>query len=492
MSVRVSVILPLTEERGVTEEAVSGWVGQTLPPARTELVIVAGNGVAASRALAKLLRPHDRVVTGQFANLAAFYDAGVRAASGELVFLTESHCAPAPDCLEATDRFLTRHPHLAGAATNSRPSCENAYARIDADTFYEGFREHVRPGDWRKMNVHGYAMRRDLFLELGGYRHEYGRFAEMLMAAALRDGGYELGYAEEAVITHHYRGNLGELIAGIDDYVRGESLYRADHPGPDRVGHTYLPEVPNPRSARAAALEREVAGALLGGVFGRTTAVARQCLRVAARSAARLLGCRGPVLAAWLGVLAARVRCWRNRHDAVRLDAPYRELIRRATALSRLRALASLTVDEADLPRPGGAVGIQDFPDWALYGFHGTEWWQGKALRWSSPLAALRLPIAPGDYRVTLVTHGIRTTRHPARLRLALNGVRIESRELPTGDYEFPIESRLCRPREQTLTWMCDPLRPWEHGSRDHRDLGLSVFALEVRPAAEDGSRRAA
>jgi hypothetical protein len=492
MSVRISVILPLTEERGLTEEAVSGWVNQTLPPARTELVVVAGNEVVPSRALTKLLRSHDRVVTGRFANLAAFYDAGVRVASGELVFLTESHCLPAPDCLEATDRFLARNPHLAGAATNSRPACENAYARIDADTFYEGFREHIRPGDWRKMNVHGYAMKRAVFLALGGYRHEYGRFAEMLMAASLRDGGYELGYAEEAVITHHYRGSLGELIVGIDDYVRGESLYRADHPGSDRVGHTYLPEVSNPRSPRAAALEREVAAALLGRVFGHKIAVVSQGLRVAGQVATRLLGRRGPVAAAWLGVLAARIRCWWNRHDAARLDTPYRELFHRAAALSRLRALASLPLAEADSPRPARVLGIEDLPDWALYGFHGIERWKGEALRWSSPLAAVRLPLVPGAYRLTLVTHGIRTCHHPANLRVALNGVRIEARQLPNGDYELPIEARLCRPREQTLIWVCDPLRPREHGSRDHRDLGLSLFAVQVEPVGTVGLRRAA
>jgi hypothetical protein len=482
MSVRISVILPLTEERGLTEEAVWGWVNQTLPPARTEVVMVAGDGVVLPRELTKSLRSHDRVVTGRFANLAAFYDAGVRAASGELVFLTESHCIPAPTCLEATDRFLASNPHLAGAATNSRASCENAYARIDADTFYEGFDEFLRPGDWRKMNVHGYAMKRKIFLALGGYRHEYGRFAEMLMAASLRDAGYELGYAEEAVITHHYRGNLGELIEGIDDYVCGESLYRADHPGPDRVGYTYLPEVPDPRSPRAASLEREVAAALLGGVFGKRTALTLRGLQVAGRAALRLLGTRGPLFAAWLAVLAARVRCWRNRHDPDRVNDPYRELIRRATALSRLRALAALPPPAEDAPRPTNRVRVEEFPDWSVYTFHGIEWWQGKPFRWSSPLAALQVAIPPDTRTLRLVTGGLRATCYPVNLRAALNGVRVEPRSLPGGDYELSIHPRLLRPRLQTLVLLCDPLRPWEEGVRDHRELGLPLFAVESEP----------
>ena len=489
---RFSVVIPIEHERGVAESAVAAWVNQSFHPHPFEVVLVCGDEHYPPPSLTRLLRDHDRVVTGRFANLAAVYDAGIREARGELVFLTEAHCLPAPDCLRATDEYLARNPELAGACTHSLPACENAYARIDADTFYDGFREFVRPGDWRKLNVHGFALKRDVYLELGGFRHEYGRFAEMLLAAELRDAGHELGYAEAAVITHHYRGSLGELIAGIDDYVRGESLYRAEHPGLDRVGFTYLPEVADPKSGRAASLEREVARTLLTGRLGRSTPLMKLGLGVAARAAARSLGGRGQVAAAWVQTLAARVRCWRNRHDAAALDGPYRELIRIASVLSRTRALADLP-PAGEPPVPSRSLfAIAELPEADLYGFHGMEWWQGKPFRCSAPLAAVRFAAGAGLHRVRLVTHGVRTCHYPAELRVAVNGERVEPVELPSGDYEFLIEPRAGLGGVQTLVMCCKPLRPWDHGTRDPRNLGLPVFAVETTPLAEESRRAAA
>ena len=122
------------------------------------------------------------------------------------------------------------------------------------------------------------ALRRDAYLAVGGMQHQYGRFAEMLLAAALRDSGNELGYASESVVTHHYRETLQEIIDGTDEYVASECGYRAANPGPDRVGHSYFPELSNPFSPGATALTREVAATLLKGILGNNTFLKRKAL----------------------------------------------------------------------------------------------------------------------------------------------------------------------------------------------------------------------
>src|SRR5262245_51993173 len=162
MSARISLVFPLTEERGLTVEAFAAWTRQTFPADRFELIVVADDATPLDPALTGLLRPQDRVLRGRFTSIAHQFDAGLRAGSGEYLFLTESHCMPAPDCLEAMDRFLAANPHLAGACCESVPAWETAYQRIDAMTFEEGFRHFIRNNDWRKLSVHGMALRRDL------------------------------------------------------------------------------------------------------------------------------------------------------------------------------------------------------------------------------------------------------------------------------------------------------------------------------------------
>ena len=482
MGIRFSLVFPLAEERGITARALSGWIRQTLPADRFELIVVADRAVPLDPDTRSLLRHHDRVLRGDFTNLAHQFDAGVRAGTGEYLFLTESHCIPAPNCLEAMDRWLAGNSHLAGACCESVPVWGNAYQAIDAQTFEEGFRHFINTNDWRKFSVHGMALRRDTYLACGGLPYQYGRFAEMVLAAALRDAGQELGHARESVVTHHYRETLQELIDGTEEYVASECVYRAQNPGPDRIGHSYQPDRSNPFSPRAAALQRDVVTTLLVGTLRRDTRAMSEALNVLGHVVTGLLGRRGPVLAAWLAVTACRLRCWWNRHDATKVNRPYRELGRLASVQSRVRFLASRSVVDPALPNPSTVLSVDALPEWSLHGFHGLERWNGEPFRWTKRVAAMQLPLKRGQYRLRLVSGGI--PRERMKLRVAMNGTRIVPLALPNGDHELRIEPYHCHPREQTLVLVTNPLCPWRQGVQDYRELGLPLFAVEAHPAS--------
>lgn len=478
MGIRFTVVFPLAEERGVTEAALSVWTQQTLPSDRYEIVVVADTREAFDSESRSLLRPLDLVIHGDYANLAHQFDAGVRAGSGEYLFLTESHCIPAPDCLEAMDRWLAANTGVAGACCESVPVWVSPYQFIDATTFEEGFRHFIDTDDWRKFSVHGMALRRDLYLAAGGMEHRYGRFAEMLLAAALRDAGHHLGYAGDSIVTHHYRETLQELIDGTDEYVMSECIYRSANLGPDHVGHSYLPDMPNPFSPGARSLDRDVVATLVTAALGRDTRTMRDAIIGAGRVLAGLFGRRGPMVCAWLAVAACRARCWWNRHDSRRVDQPYRELVRLASVLSRVRFLASQPVIDLPLPDASTVLAIDELPEWALHGFHGLERTNGAPFRWSKRIAGIRFPLAQGAYRLRLISGGI--PREGLNLRVAFNGIRIVPVPLTNWDHELRIESYHCRPREQTLVLATDPLCPWKQGVKDYRELGLPLFAIEA------------
>src|SRR5262249_19569437 len=143
---------------------------------------------------------------------AELYELAAREARGEFLILTESHCIPEPDFLEAMDRFLASSS-WDGACCRSIPICPNALARMDHVTFEEGYQIFREEGDWRKVNVHGFAIRRQTYLDVGGMPGQYDKFAEMILAAALRDRGCRLGYAEAAAVRHLYRGDLRDVLA---------------------------------------------------------------------------------------------------------------------------------------------------------------------------------------------------------------------------------------------------------------------------------------
>ena len=200
--------------------------------------------------------------------------------------------------------------------------------------------------------------------------------------------------------------------------MSGESLYRADHPGPDRVGHTYLPEVPNPRSSRRGSGAGNRA-ALLGGIFGKRTSLALLGLRVAGRRQALRSSAHAPVFAAWLGVLAAgKLRCWRHRHDAERVNGPYRELIGRATALSRLRASRRSRFGRTTRrgPRVASASGLSRSGQCR---FHGARSCGRQAVPVVARLGGPAIDSAGPTRRrgIRFVTGGLRHACYPPNLR---------------------------------------------------------------------------
>ena len=103
-------------------------------------------------------------------------------------------------------------------------------------------------------------------------------------------------------------------------------------------------------------------------------------------------------------------------------------------------------------------------------------------------MAALRLPLPRGDYRLRLATQGLRPD---AKLQVAFNGTRVEVVAVPGGDYELPIERAHCHRDEQTVILLSSPLRPWLQGVKDYRELGLPLFAIETVPVAASADRHA-
>jgi predicted dehydrogenase len=473
---RFSVLIPLVEERGFGERCLQGWLAQQDFPAEGYELVVLDNGTAASlrERLRPTLRPQDRILLERGAGRSELFDCGARAALGEYVLLTESHCVPEPDMLREFDRYLQRYA-VDGACCRSVPVCYNELARADAALFESGFRQFRRDDDWRKVNIHGFALRRDLYELVGGLQTRYHEYAEMVLAADLRDAGVRLGYAAGAAVQHHYRIGLQEIAECADGFVRGELQYLADHGKCDRIGFSFLE---------------------MRGGAGESATARRACARAewerlrrdGRRGDFSAIGpltdlARGELLDRWPGELASQLRlalatlaCWWTRGDDDRLLAAYSRLFsaavdrawRRSRHLTQLPAARStVTLSPADLPT-----------DW-LFGFYPVETSRDRRFRWSRPVAGIDLPLSPGEYVIEIETGGIRPW--PGSLRWTMCG-----RPLASDDVEYATDRcklRIAVPERlhagrHTLGFSC---LPWD--VVEWRALGLPIFQFTCQRA---------
>src|SRR6187402_3432586 len=98
---RISIVVPLPDHRGHALEGIRSWLEQNVNPCEVQVVVIHdGREPALERIMAAMLRPHDLLLSVPGGTLHDCYNAGARAAAGDLLLFTESHVKAEPNCVE--------------------------------------------------------------------------------------------------------------------------------------------------------------------------------------------------------------------------------------------------------------------------------------------------------------------------------------------------------------------------------------------------------
>ena len=257
------------------------------------------------------------------------------------------------------DRWLAANTGVAGACCESVPGLGQPLPtdrRHDLRGRISAFHRHQRLAQVQRAR-HGAAARS---LSRGRWiGTPYGRFAEMLLAAALRDAGHQLGYARESIVD----ASLSRDAPGVDRRDRRVRYERVRLPGREPGSGPRRPFLPAGHAQPVFAGVHEPSTATVASTLLAGTSVATH-VRCAKQSTEPGESWPGSSAAAdrclprgWRS-RRVELRCWWNRHDSRRVDQPYRELVRLASVLSRVRFLASQPVVDSALPDPSTVLAI--------------------------------------------------------------------------------------------------------------------------------------
>ena len=301
---RVSVLIPLQDERDSGAESVRAWAGQRSDTGDYELVVIAlGEDRELEREVRPLLRRGDRWVELPGGDEYEAFQRGAEVARGEYVLVTEAHCIPEPDCLAEMLAELERSG-APGVRGESVPVAVGAMGEIERDEFADALDVEREPGHWRKVLIHDTAIRRDLYRECGGLPPAYGDFAPWVLAIALHSRGERLIFSPRTRVRHVYDGDLDHVGSHVRSFGRGEMRYRGEHDG---VADRYL--------VHAEEWEQRLSTSRAGAVRALRAALAlrhRGALRPALRHA--VTAAFGP----WPAVLGARLGAARAGRRAAR------------------------------------------------------------------------------------------------------------------------------------------------------------------------------
>ena len=180
-------------------------------------VIVADNGSPSGEAaVAAVIEGRATLVIAVERGAGAARNAGVAAASGQILVFTDADCIPDPGWLAAGVAALD-HADLVGGAMVVSVADEAAPTPIEAF-------ERVFAFDNRAYVAKGFSVtanlftRRDVFDAIGGFRANVSEDADWCLRA--RDAGYRIAYAADAIVAHPARRTWPELTRKWDRLVR--------------------------------------------------------------------------------------------------------------------------------------------------------------------------------------------------------------------------------------------------------------------------------
>ncbi len=463
------MLLPLQDERESGAECVRAWTTQSADPASFELLALApGEDPALEASIRPLLREHDRWIVAPGLDEYELFNFGAREGSGEFVFVTEAHCVPERDCLRAMLEELDR-TGAPGVRGTSVPESQGDLGALERDAFEDALRVEEEPGHWRKILIHSLALRRDLYLRMGGLPPEYGDFAPWPLAIALHSGGERLVFSPRPRVHHVYDGDLDQLRSHVRSFGRGEMRYRSEASAEvagrfldpaveweQRLGHTRA----GARRALRAALTLRHRGTLVEGLRHAGVAIIGPGLSIAR---------------ARMGAARAAARA-RRSDDREGVRSGFQEFWRLTSRWGRLEGLARSALGEVPAPPPASRLDLSSSMAGRAIGvFHLESAPDGSEVRWTGPLATIKVNVPGG--RAARARIELLPMERPEDAPAAKPRVAVDNRVVPTQVSEEAIEFDVGG-GEHWISIACRPFRPRRHGVDDPRALGLPLRGM--------------
>ncbi|QWG25019.1 glycosyltransferase [Bradyrhizobium sediminis] len=489
-----TVIFPVFDVRGDVAERVRHWIeGQDLDGKLYRVVVVADTDADLDEAsLQRVLRSQDAILrvpgTGREAD---HWNAGAREAKTPWLLFVEAHGVPQRDSLSALAAWISANPD--GEACNFR--IENIDGHLVAGLMRRWFADiqsgWAAPSTWRRLHRTAFAIRRDVFEEIGPFEAKYGQFAPPLLSARMDQSGHVISAIPTSVIMHD---DAREMSAHHDDtanYVRGEMAARtANDPA---FFERYFGPSPGqgPDMIVSARQARSMIAGLVVAALHRPREAFQLLKQTCALWPAASMGLRG----------RARLLAMRTRADElVAMRLPVTDGIRWTRFLaahSRLiRTEQMYWIARNPLPSLQTRVGKRRWPiatigQHAIVGLHALEHPGEEGFRWTQPAFLLRLALVAGKGELTLETRNVRPGIHVSDIVVVAGGRMLSPQDIAldeAGNLKIDIKAPTPPPGEIDIVVIVRELAEPPADNAHGRRLGLPLFSIGFN-CAESNNR---
>lgn len=481
----ILVVIPLSDHRGVAEDCVRSWTQEQkgCEEEDYQLVVISNQETKGiGEKVRPLLRENDLLIETELpmAELGQGdmeeYVIGIGASDSEWIFLTEPHCEVPSDIVIELKRFFETS-EAAGFCTGAEDVVDTSWGMMEALYSAEGVEEWKKEGNWGKMIMRGFGVRRTAYERVGGFRLEYGRFSEWLLGADLHREGYYLDYAPKVRVLHHYTLEKPYLDEAIEEFVIGQAKYASSAPEGER-----LPYFPDP-------LAEVPLPPMLNSLFDKAAQIAKKKNIKSIRRRFRWISpAKKKQLARDWNSLLVHLLVGGLPKKAFPHFKNYYQAQIEASLLKHLPKFSNR--DAASLqPGQGWDAGSDEFK--SLVKVHPCENWKETSFHWAEPVFAIPIDVtAVSGHSVIfelMLPEGLGSVDE--KVIFLISSWEENEPVSPTlvrGDgtvmlrFEVLLPNREAMPTSSENGWLLVGSPALETGSEEKRQLGLPVAALSI------------
>lgn len=479
----LTVIYPVFDVRGDVDARVRLWTEQQdLDSPSYRVIVVAGAGTELDEArLRRVLRSQDAILrVAADGREADYWNEGAQQAGTPWLLFVEAHGVAQRDNLSTLAAWIAANPD--GEACNFR--IDNIGGHHVAALMKRWFAE-IQAGwsassTWPRFHRTAFAIRSDVFEEVGPFEPEYGQFAPPLLSARMNQCGYAISALPTSVVMHDDSREISHHHDDTADYAQGEMNARIANDPIFFEKYFGPPPSQDANMILAARHARSMVGALV------VTALHRP------RKAMDLLAQTTPLWSAALVSLRDRARMLAARtaadeflvmHLPVSEATLWRRFLKAHSRVVRTgqmiwmahNPLQSLQTRMGKRKWPIAATGRQ-----TVVGLYSMEHLGEGSFRWTQPVFLLRLALVAGQGTLTLETRNLRPGLVASDMAVVAGGRMLSSTDIAIdgGKLTFNIKAPSVPPCETDVVVIVRELAEPSVNDQPGRRLGLPLFSI--------------
>jgi len=237
---RVSVVIPTYQRCASVQRLLSALARQTFSPEAYEVIVsIDGSGDGTQEMVAQFRAPYSlRALWQPHRGRASAVNAGIRAATGDLLVVLDDDMQPVPEFLAAHQRAHQGDSEV--GVLGAVPICFNSSSSPVVQFIGSKFNQHLekllQPGYrfmLRDFYTGNFSIRREVLLRVGPFDEDFKDYGneDLELFVRLTNAGIPLIFSAEALAYQHYEKDLAALAKDKIAAGRTAVLLASKHAG---------------------------------------------------------------------------------------------------------------------------------------------------------------------------------------------------------------------------------------------------------------------